>query len=207
MVYEVRVQPVGADPKEWYVYVPAFGVGRFVSDESRIPEVAHAMIAERDAAPSKFDIDLELGRVVRLRAERARASGDRASGSGSILPTQCAGGSRTPRCAMADNRPHAIGLVRLDLVVPDVNLYELVEKHGYRLVFTIKTDTGPAITTLALAQQAVEHCAEAVVVPGFEHAESVRCLATDIGALVTPMQIYPPGYRWPVEDSHREQAR
>jgi hypothetical protein len=104
-----------------------------------------------------------------------------------------------------DNRPRAIGLVRLDLVTPDVNLHELAEKHGYRLVFTVQTDTGPAITTLALAQQAVEHSAEAVVVPGFEHAESVRHLATDIGALITPAQIYPPGYHWS-EDNHREWA-
>ncbi|WP_327147938.1 hypothetical protein [Nocardia sp. NBC_01329] len=108
---------------------------------------------------------------------------------------------------MSDDRPHAIGLVRLDLVIPDVNLYELAEKHGYRMVFTVKTDTGPAITALALAHQAVEHSAKAVVVPGFEHAESVRHLATDIGALITPMQLYPPGYRWPTDDNLREQAR
>lgn len=61
MVFSVEVSCCGS---QWYLYAPAFGVSRFVSDKGRIREEAHAMIARCGAAPSEFDIDLELGRVV-----------------------------------------------------------------------------------------------------------------------------------------------
>ncbi|WP_327149139.1 hypothetical protein [Nocardia sp. NBC_01329] len=61
MVFSVEVSCCGS---QWYLYSPAFGVSRFVSDKGRIREEAHAMITKCGAAPSEFDIDLELGRVV-----------------------------------------------------------------------------------------------------------------------------------------------
>lgn len=35
------------------------------------------------------------------------------------------------------------------------------------------------------------------MVPGFEHAEMIRSLITDLAVLITPMQVYPFGYQWP----------
>lgn len=61
MAFAVEVSCCGS---QWYLYAPAFGVSRFVSDKKRIREEAHAMIAKCGAAPSQFDIDLELGRVI-----------------------------------------------------------------------------------------------------------------------------------------------
>ncbi|MEU4315317.1 hypothetical protein [Nocardia sp. NPDC024068] len=52
-----------------------------------------------------------------------------------------------------------------------------------------------------MAQHLYEHDAEAVVVPGFEHAEPIRSLITDLAVLITPMRMYPLGYRWPVPDA------
>lgn len=93
-------------------------------------------------------------------------------------------------------RPTAIALIRRDVPVPAVDLHELAARHGYRLVFTVVTDAGPRVTALALARHAGEWNARAVVVPGFEHADAVRHLVTDIAALITPMRCYPRGHRW-----------
>jgi hypothetical protein len=93
-------------------------------------------------------------------------------------------------------RAAAIGLVRREVPGPAVDLHELAERHGYRLVYTVYTDAGPMVTALALARHAGEWNARAVVVPGFEHAETVRRLVTDIAALITPMRLYPRGHRW-----------
>lgn len=61
MRFLVKVSCYGS---QWLVYAPAFGVSRIVSDKRHIRDEAHRMIARCGAAPSKFDIDLELGRVV-----------------------------------------------------------------------------------------------------------------------------------------------
>ncbi|MFI5717165.1 hypothetical protein [Nocardia sp. NPDC051750] len=94
------------------------------------------------------------------------------------------------------DRPAAVALVRRDTPVAGVDLHALAERHGYRLVFTVFTDAGPRVTALALARHAGEHDARAVVVPGFEHVEAVRHLVTDNADLITPMRLYPRGYRW-----------
>ncbi len=61
MLFSVKVSCCGS---QWYLYAPAFGVSRFVSDKERIREEAHDMIAKCGAAPSNFEVDLELGRVM-----------------------------------------------------------------------------------------------------------------------------------------------
>lgn len=92
----------------------------------------------------------------------------------------------------------ALGFVRRDIPDHGTDLHTLARRHGYRLVFTVITDTGPVISGLVVAQHLSEYAADAVVVPGFEHAEPIRCLITDLAALITPMQVHPLGYRWPV---------
>lgn len=92
----------------------------------------------------------------------------------------------------------AIGFVQRDIPVHGVDLHTLARRHGCRLVFTVITDTGPVISGLVLAQHLSEYGAGVVVVPGFQHAEQIRCLITDLAVLITPMQVYPLGYRWPV---------
>ncbi|MBF6446020.1 hypothetical protein IU434_28905 [Nocardia farcinica] len=54
------------------------------------------------------------------------------------------------------------------------DIHALAEQHGYRLVFTVVLDTGPLVAALAIAQHVYEHNAAAVIIPGFEHADSVR---------------------------------
>lgn len=98
-------------------------------------------------------------------------------------------------------RDAAIAYVRRDLPTPEADLHELADRHGYRLVFTVIADTGPILSGLIIAQHICEHDARAVVVPGFQHAESIRTLVTDLAALVTPMQLYPRGFRWPAVES------
>lgn len=60
-VFSVKVSCCGS---RWYLYAPAFGVSRFVSDKDVIRKEAHEMIAKCGAAPSMFEVELELGRVV-----------------------------------------------------------------------------------------------------------------------------------------------
>lgn len=98
----------------------------------------------------------------------------------------------------AARRRAAIAYVRRDLPGSGEDLHALAERHGYRLVFTVIADTGPMLSGLIVAQHICEHGAEAVVVPGFQHAEAIRTLITDLAALVTPMQLYPRGFRWSV---------
>ncbi|WP_068036913.1 hypothetical protein [Nocardia speluncae] len=106
-----------------------------------------------------------------------------------------------------DERPKAVALVRRDVAVSVVDLYALAERHGYRLVFTVFTDSGPKVAALALARHAGEHGAAAVVVPGFEHVDAIRHLVTDNAALITPMRLYPRGHRWVGEpDGHEQQV-
>ncbi|MEU4836862.1 hypothetical protein [Nocardia testacea] len=103
----------------------------------------------------------------------------------------------------AARRRAAIAYVRRDLPGSGTDLHELAERHGYRLVFTVIANTGPILSGLIVAQHICEHDAEAVVVPGFQHAEAIRTLVTDLAALVTPMQLYPRGFRWPAVESGR----
>ncbi|MEU4432500.1 hypothetical protein AB0F65_17595 [Nocardia rhamnosiphila] len=79
-----------------------------------------------------------------------------------------------------------------------MDVYRVAEQHGYRIVHTIRLDTGPLASALIVAGAIMEHGADAVVVPSFEHADAVRHAVTECAALATPMQIYPRGYRWPV---------
>ncbi|MFI5717637.1 hypothetical protein [Nocardia sp. NPDC051750] len=91
----------------------------------------------------------------------------------------------------------AIGFIRRDIPGHGTDLHTLAHRHGYRVVFTVITDTGPVISGMIVAQHLCEYAADAVVVPGYEHAETIRCLITDLAALITPMRVYPLGYRWP----------
>ncbi|WP_459548997.1 hypothetical protein [Nocardia sp. X0981] len=102
--------------------------------------------------------------------------------------------------------PPAIALIRLNFPARDVDLHELAERHAYRLVYTVETDTVPQLVIHALVRHAAEVGAEAVVVPSFEHAEGLRHLITENAALITPVQIYPRGYRWRVADPERGRA-
>lgn len=91
----------------------------------------------------------------------------------------------------------AIGYVRRDLRGSGLDLSVLAGRHGYRIVYTVVADTGPTISGLVVAQHLHEYEADAVVVPGFEHAEKIRSLITELAVLITPMHLYPHGYRWP----------
>lgn len=108
-----------------------------------------------------------------------------------------AGAPRREVCVATAEFATAIALIRRDVPVPAVDLPELAARHGYRLVFTVFTDAGPLVTALAVARHAEDHEARAVVVPGFEHVDSVRQFVTDLAALITPMRFYPRGHRWP----------
>ncbi|MGI5220062.1 hypothetical protein [Nocardia sp. CA-290969] len=101
---------------------------------------------------------------------------------------------------MRDRAPAAIGLVRLNIPAPGIDLYELAARNGCRLVYTVETNARAFVAAHALARYAAEFDARAVVVPGFEHADDIRHIITDNAALITPMRIYPRGYRWRRED-------
>ncbi|MBF6423363.1 hypothetical protein IU440_01565 [Nocardia cyriacigeorgica] len=75
---------------------------------------------------------------------------------------------------------------------------DLAERHGFRLVFTVELDAGPLVPNLAVAQHINEHDPVAVIVPSFGHAEGVRQVITGAAALITPIRVYPRGYRWPI---------
>jgi membrane protein YdbS with pleckstrin-like domain len=79
-----------------------------------------------------------------------------------------------------------------------MDIHRVAAQFGHRIVWTVRLDTGPLASALILAGTVVECAADAVVVPGFEHADTVRHTITDLCALITPMQVYPRGYRWPV---------
>ncbi|MFD4407411.1 hypothetical protein ACFWPH_32055 [Nocardia sp. NPDC058499] len=106
---------------------------------------------------------------------------------------------------MAGELPKAIGMVRRDVIGRGADIHALAEQRGYRVVYSVILDTGPLVSALVIAQHIYEHDATAVIVPGFEHADSVRHVITELAALVTPMQTYPRGFRWPLAelDNHR----
>lgn len=99
---------------------------------------------------------------------------------------------------MTDEQPRAIALIRRDIQGDGVDVYRVAEHHGFRLVWTLRIDTGPLATALILFGSVMEYGATAVVVPSFAHADAVRHAITDIAELATPMQVYPRGHRWPV---------
>ncbi|MEU1522397.1 hypothetical protein ABZ413_09375 [Nocardia rhamnosiphila] len=101
---------------------------------------------------------------------------------------------------MVGELPKAIGFTRRDVIGQGADIRVLAEQHCYRLVYSVVLDTGPLISALVIAQNVYEHTASAVIVPGFEHADSVRHVITDLAALITPMCVYPRGYRWPLND-------
>ncbi|MET8795237.1 hypothetical protein ABZV91_02040 [Nocardia sp. NPDC004568] len=84
-----------------------------------------------------------------------------------------------------------------------MDIHQVAQRYGYRLVWTVYADCGPLATALILTGALVEHNATAVVVASFEHADAVRNMITERAALATPMQVYPRGYRWPVFDMDR----
>lgn len=102
-----------------------------------------------------------------------------------------------------DSRSRALGLIRRDVCGYGVDIHRVAERSEHWIVWTIYLDTSPSVSALILTSAVMEHGAEAVVVPGFEHADAVRHTITDIAALITPMQVYPRGYRWPVIDMDR----
>ncbi|MGW1739627.1 hypothetical protein ACWCPQ_12540 [Nocardia sp. NPDC001965] len=99
---------------------------------------------------------------------------------------------------MVGELPKAIAMIRKDVQGDGVDVYKVAERHGYRLVWTVRLDTGPLASALIIAGAVMEHAAAAVVVPSFEHADSARHAITDVAALVTPVRVYPRGHRWPV---------
>lgn len=94
-------------------------------------------------------------------------------------------------------------MIRRDVWGEGVDIHDVADKHGFRLVHTIYLDTGPLAAALIMSGAIHEHNAAAVIVPSFEHSDSVRYAITDLAALVTPMRVYPRGYRWPVVDLDR----
>lgn len=99
---------------------------------------------------------------------------------------------------MVDNRPSAIGLIQRNLLCgAESGLVALAARHGLRLAYTVETDARPLVVGMALVRHVAEFRAVAVVVPGFEHADPVRHVVTEVAALVTPMVWYPKGFRWP----------
>lgn len=99
---------------------------------------------------------------------------------------------------MVGELQRAIAMIRRDVSGDGVDVYQVAERHGYRLVWTVRLDTGPLASALIIAGAVMEHSAAAVVVPSFEHADSARHAITDVAELVTPVRIYPRGHRWPV---------
>lgn len=97
-----------------------------------------------------------------------------------------------------DGRGRALGLIRKDVCGYGVDIHRVAERFEHRIVWTVYLDTSRLVSALVLTSAVIEHGADAVVVPGFEHADAVRHSVTDIAALITPMQVYPRGYRWPV---------
>ncbi len=114
-------------------------------------------------------------------------------------PGVCQSNTGDKGCDMTEI-PKAIGLIRREVTGRGADIHVLAEQHGYRLVFSVVLDIGPLVSALVIAQHIYEHNAGAVIVPGFEHVDSVRHIVTDLAALITPMCIYPRGYRWPLRD-------
>jgi len=102
--------------------------------------------------------------------------------------------------SMTGEQPKAIGLIRTDVPSYGVGLHAIAGRNGYRLVYTVALNTGPLVAALVITGHIHEHNAAAVVVGGFEHVDMVRHIVTDLAVLITPMQVYPLGYRWPATD-------
>ncbi|WP_245547109.1 hypothetical protein [Nocardia brevicatena] len=108
---------------------------------------------------------------------------------------------------MANDRPKAIGFVNKRVDGYGADIGRVAEGAGYRLVWTVNVDVSTLPAAPILASAVMEHDAQAVVVPSFEHIDPLRHLITDIAALVTPMYHCPRGYRWPMIDLERPCSR
>ncbi|WP_062998701.1 hypothetical protein [Nocardia jinanensis] len=95
-------------------------------------------------------------------------------------------------------------MTRRDVIGRGADIHALAERHGYRLVHSVVLDTGPLVSALVIAQHVYEHNALAVVVPGFEHVDPVRHVITDLAALITPVCVYPRGYRWELPERGKQ---
>ncbi|WP_245665449.1 hypothetical protein [Nocardia sienata] len=104
--------------------------------------------------------------------------------------------SEVPELSPVGELPKAIGVIRRQVIGRGADIRALAGRHGHRLVHSVVLDTGPLVSALVIAQHVYEHNALAVVVPGFEHADPVRHVITDLAALITPVCVYPRGYRW-----------
>lgn len=81
----------------------------------------------------------------------------------------------------------AVGLVRRGIPNPGTDLGSLAEQRGYRLVYTVETDTGPFVCGLAVAQHVREHNAVALVLPDIGHAAGIQHVVSHLGMdLVIP---------------------
>ncbi|GGK94666.1 hypothetical protein GCM10011588_06330 [Nocardia jinanensis] len=92
---------------------------------------------------------------------------------------------------MQSDSPKAIGLIRKDAHGNGVDIHQVAQRYGYRLVHTVYLDCGPLATALILTGALLEHNATAVIVPSFEHADPVRNMITERAALATPMPAEP----------------
>ncbi|MBO0853139.1 MAG: hypothetical protein J2P18_05155 [Nocardia sp.] len=93
------------------------------------------------------------------------------------------------------NKPtRAIALLHSDH--DPTTLEELTLKHQLQIVYTVHTDTVPALATLIAVQYAGEHAADAVVIPHLETLEpgTPWLRITHTADLITGTQQYP---AWP----------
>ncbi|MEU4433112.1 hypothetical protein AB0F65_20720 [Nocardia rhamnosiphila] len=69
----------------------------------------------------------------------------------------------------------------------------LVLRNGLRIVYTIRTDTRAVLAALIATQHALEHVAEAVVIPhlGFLEPDAPWWVITTVADLITGTRVYP----------------
>ncbi|MGW1742825.1 hypothetical protein ACWCPQ_28920 [Nocardia sp. NPDC001965] len=70
----------------------------------------------------------------------------------------------------------------------------LTERNGLRLVFTVRTDTRAVLAALIAVRYALEHAAEAVVIPhlGSLEPDTPWWVITEVAELITGTRVYPP---------------
>ncbi|WP_327147646.1 hypothetical protein [Nocardia sp. NBC_01329] len=76
-----------------------------------------------------------------------------------------------------------------------MTLETLVQKHELRIVYTVHTDAPAVLAALIAVQHALEHLADAVVIPHIGTLESATPwrVVTAAGDLITGTQEYPLG--------------
>ncbi|MFI2336142.1 hypothetical protein ACH474_22380 [Nocardia rhamnosiphila] len=69
-----------------------------------------------------------------------------------------------------------------------------LQRHGLRLVFTVRTDTRAVLAALIAVHHALEHAAEVVVIPhlGALEPDTPWRVITDVAELITATHVYPP---------------